>query len=204
MVTGIETAGLVLGHFPLLLQGVEVYLDGSKKAMNLSRWRRQLRTIIREFTVEYSLFTMTCERIFEELGDTESMGGISQLMDGRPEIWRTSDFKARLTEQMGPEIAFVFLREVELLYNLLEDVRNQLGLDGIMPEDLEQLKGSEKHPILKKAKLKVIKSILSNSDLLENIKKVNDTLQRFERVAPRHSQPIHVPTKMAAGEKLYV
>ncbi|KAI5813245.1 hypothetical protein BZA77DRAFT_358336 [Pyronema omphalodes] len=203
MVTGIETAGLVLGAFPLLLQGVGIYLDGSNKVAGLWNWRRQLRTIIREFTVEYSLFTMTCERIFEELGDTESMGGISQLMDGRAEIWRTSDFKARLTKQMGPEIAAIFLREVELLYDLLEDVRKQLGLDGITPEDLEQLKGSEKHPILKKAKLKVIKSILSNSDLLENIKKVNHTLQRFERVAPRRSQPIPAPKKIAAAVKLY-
>jgi hypothetical protein len=136
MVTGIETAGLVLGAFPLLLQGVGVYLEGSKKAVGLWRWRRPLRMLIREFTVEYAIFSMTCERIFEEVGDTGSMGGISSLMDGKVEIWRNSDFEARLSHHMGEHTAKIFLQEVKLLNDELEDVRKRLGLDDITPEDL--------------------------------------------------------------------
>ncbi|KAI5813171.1 hypothetical protein BZA77DRAFT_296157 [Pyronema omphalodes] len=195
MVTGVETAGLVLGAFPLLLQGVEVYLNGSKKVAGLWNWRRQLRMIIREFTIEYSLFEMTCIRIFEELGDTESMGGISSLMDGKVEIWRNSDFEARLTHHMGENTARVFLSEVEQLHIMLEEVRKQLQLDDITPKDLEQPKGSAKNPALKKARLKVMKNVLSNSDILGNIKSVNQIIERFERLAPRNSRPIQAPKK---------
>jgi hypothetical protein len=124
-----ETARLVGGAFPLLLKGVGIYLEGSKKAVDLSRWRRPLRMLIREFTVEYALFSMTCERIFEEVGDTGSMGGISSLMDGKVEIWINSDFEARLANHMGKETAKLFLEQVKLLNDELEDVRKRLGLD---------------------------------------------------------------------------
>ncbi|KAI5813170.1 hypothetical protein BZA77DRAFT_127525 [Pyronema omphalodes] len=198
-----ETAGLVLGAFPLLLQGFEVYLDGSKKVAGLWNWRRQLRTIIREFIVECALFTMACERIFEELDDTESIGGISSLMDGRVEIWRSPDLQARLTHHMGENTARAFLNEVEQLHIILEDVRKRLKLNDITPKDLEPSHGSAKHPALKNVRLDVMDSVFSNSDVVGNIKKINDMIEKFVLFSSRRSQPIKASKEKTAAVKHY-
>jgi hypothetical protein len=67
----------------------------------------------------------------------------------------------------------------------------------------EQPKGSAKHPALKKARLQVMKSVLSDSDFLENIRKVNSRIERFERLAPRRSQAIQATRKTTSAVKLY-
>lgn len=128
MVTGIEAAGLALGIFPLVLKGVEVYMDGLDTAKDLWHWRRQLRFIYRELQVEFALFESTCERLIEEVGTDGIEGGIMTMMSGDIDCWRESGFDCKLAKHMGDHIANVFIDQVIELNNCLEEIRGKLGL----------------------------------------------------------------------------
>ncbi|KAI5818195.1 hypothetical protein BZA77DRAFT_386247 [Pyronema omphalodes] len=189
MVSGIEITGLLVGAIPLLLEGAKVYLDGSKKIVDIWDWRAQSREIITDLIIECSLFDLACVKIYQELSDAESM-------EGKKEIWETSDFEAKLINHMGEPIAMVFLGQVKKFIDLLEVARNELGLDYITLKDLEQPEDAKKRRALDKARQKIIKSIISDRDMLKDIKKINGIIERFAKLTPRYPQQIQVSTTL--------
>jgi len=124
MPTGIETAGLVLAIFPIVVKGFDVYLDGSRKVKDLWQWRRGLRGMLREFKAESALFENTCMRLLQEVVSAKE---VIQLMGG--EGWDDTDFQERLAERMGENMAEAFAGEVKELSSRLSQLREDMGLD---------------------------------------------------------------------------
>ena len=56
MVTGIEAAGLALGLFPLVVEGVKFYISSAKKFKELKNHKRTLDKFRRELKMEKSKF----------------------------------------------------------------------------------------------------------------------------------------------------
>lgn len=123
MVTGVETAGLVLAIFPLVVKGLDVYLDGSRKAKDLLQWSRGLRCTARVLRAESALFENTCACLLEEVVTPKE---VVLLMGG--EGWDDRDFQETLTEHMGTKLASAFIEAVEELNSCLNELRRDLGL----------------------------------------------------------------------------
>ena len=59
MVTGIEAAGLVLGVFPIVIDGLRYCIDSAKKAKGAARHKYVLRRFIRDIEAEMTIFVDT-------------------------------------------------------------------------------------------------------------------------------------------------
>jgi len=59
MVTGIETAGLVLAAFPIVVEGLKYYISCARKVKEISRHRDVLRQFMRDIKTEMTIFEDT-------------------------------------------------------------------------------------------------------------------------------------------------
>jgi len=59
MVTGIETAGLVLGAFPIVIEGLKYYISCARKVKEISRHKSVLRQFLRDIKTEMTIFEDT-------------------------------------------------------------------------------------------------------------------------------------------------
>jgi hypothetical protein len=125
MLTGVEAAGIALAIFPLLITGVQSYLDGTRKANDMWHWKRSLRRLRRELETESSLFENTCENLLKEVVSSDKL---LALLDGKG--WGDPDFVRRLSEHMGERIAKSFVSEVKELSKFLQKLEAKLGLSG--------------------------------------------------------------------------
>jgi len=62
MVTGIETAGLVLAAFPVVLEGLKYYIDCTKQVKDIRRHRVVLNRFMRDIKTEMTIFEDTWNR----------------------------------------------------------------------------------------------------------------------------------------------
>lgn len=123
MVTGIETAGLVLAVFPVFVQVLGAYLDATSNFRNR-------RALVRELKVEAILFTNTCATLLEGLVPPET---VMLLLSGKG--WDDRKIHSLLIDRIGVDAAGVFVESVEALSLALEKLRTKLGLD----EDMKVL-----------------------------------------------------------------
>ncbi|KAF8417858.1 hypothetical protein EV426DRAFT_352996 [Tirmania nivea] len=59
MVTGIETAGLVLGTFPIVIEGLKYYINCARKVKEIFRHKDDLRQFMRDIKTEMTIFEDT-------------------------------------------------------------------------------------------------------------------------------------------------
>ena len=117
MVTGIETAGLVLGAFPIFVQVLGVYLDAKGNY-------RSRKALVRELKVEAICFKNTCATLLEGLVPAEV---VTRLMSGNG--WGDQELHKLLNDRMGVDATVAFVESVEALYLSLENLGRKLGLD---------------------------------------------------------------------------
>lgn len=117
MVTGIETAGLVLGAFPLMIELVRTCLDTTGQKKLRKAWIRTLR-------VEACIFKDTCTGLLGRLVPPEH---VARLLDGVG--WDDPKLRDLLNDCIGIEAAETFIESVTDLKSALDDLRKMLGLD---------------------------------------------------------------------------
>jgi len=118
-----EAAGLALAIFPLVVKGLSVYLDGSRKIKDCLQWKLGLRCLIRDLKAESVLFHNTCTNV---LAGIFSPSEVIALMSGQG--W-DDQFMEDLEASWGVETAHVFADAVKHLSSTLDELRTKLGLD---------------------------------------------------------------------------
>jgi hypothetical protein len=118
-----EAAGLALAIFPVVVQGLNVYLDGSQKIKNLWQWKLGLRCLIRDLKAESVLFHNTCTNV---LAGVFSPSEVTLLMSS--ESW-DDQFIVDLEACWGAENASVFIDMVKHLSSTVKELRTKLKLD---------------------------------------------------------------------------
>jgi hypothetical protein len=126
MPSGFEEAGLALAIFPILVKGIGLWFDGLSRAKQMWCWTKTLENILRELNTESALYRNTCLTLLETCGYE---GQIEDLMNGDVEKWSKSDFKNKLEEHMGAEIARAFFYEASKLLECLEKLTKRLKID---------------------------------------------------------------------------
>lgn len=79
MVTGIEAAGLVLGLFPLVIEGIEFYINSTETVKEIMRHKRTLNEFMRELEIEKCIFDNTYYTLEGRAGGSNTEGVLPYL-----------------------------------------------------------------------------------------------------------------------------
>ena len=125
MVTGIETAGLVLAVFPIIVEGLKVYLDGISSIKKYWQFIAVLKRLIRDLLVEEVKFSNTCTELLHDLVDSSELIRLLEKPGG--ERWRTTELQIKLKERLGRGLQ-AYMEAVIDMTDCLEDFRRKLEL----------------------------------------------------------------------------
>jgi hypothetical protein len=117
MVTGVETAGLILAAFPLLVSGLTAYSKGVSTIRDWHGYRRILRQYARDIEGERVAFLNTLEELF--IGIARSEDEVKLLIEnaGGP-VWRNDDYDSKLRARLD--------RSYDIYLSKLSDLREAL------------------------------------------------------------------------------
>jgi hypothetical protein len=127
MATGIEIAGLVLGAFPLAVEGIKFYASGARTMNEMRHHQHVLDEFIRELDMERTKFVDTCYNLFE---DTITGDELSSLMDDPSgECWRNEFFQRKLENRLRHHCVPDFVQAVETLKKVLDELNERFCVD---------------------------------------------------------------------------
>lgn len=126
MVTGIETAGLALAVFPIVVGGLKFYADGARTIKDMWRYEGTLKSISRELGMEKCKFENTCTLLLE---DVLSDSHLTHLMEnpGGP-LWGADDLQETLKSRLRPATVPRYLEAIEALALALKNLQDEFGL----------------------------------------------------------------------------
>ncbi|KAI4253148.1 MAG: hypothetical protein LQ352_003858 [Teloschistes flavicans] len=99
MVTGVETAGLVLAALPLVISALQHYNEGLKPLKDFARYKSVINELSNDISLQKCLLRGTCEKLLTGLVDSESH--LACLLDGPTSpAWREEQLALRLQERL--------------------------------------------------------------------------------------------------------
>jgi hypothetical protein len=126
MVTGVETAGLVLGSIPLILASLEFYAKGIAVTRRCLKYEQQFRSLIRELRTENAICTNTLNLLLTGVVKKKDMAEF--LADPRGERWEDPQFDQALHRRLGATYD-LFIETIGELKHSAETFRLKLKLD---------------------------------------------------------------------------
>ena len=100
MASGIEIAGLVLGAFPLAIEGIKAYSEGMKTVRDMKNYQQILRQFSRELKVERCKYDNTFLGLLTELvGPAKADLMKANLTSAE---WDDEHFRSELKARIGP------------------------------------------------------------------------------------------------------
>lgn len=127
MVTGIETAGLALAAFPLIIEGLKFYASGYKTIGELRNYQKVLNKLVRELKLENTKFENTINSLLEDMVPQEDVTEIVESPDGHR--WRDADFRHALEKRLRPGVVEPYLEAIQDLHHNLAKLKTSFGLN---------------------------------------------------------------------------
>ena len=115
MVTGIETAGLVLGAFPLVIEGLRVYIKGVSTMRDMKRYEFILGQFKRDIEMESTHFEDTCYQLLQHMALPENSTLDNLVADPRGNLWKAEELQHALLRRLRPGSVMQFRRAAEEL-----------------------------------------------------------------------------------------
>ncbi len=126
MVTGVETAGLVLAVFPLVVEGLKTYLKGVESIKRWWKYVSVLKHLIRLLRMEEAKFSNTCTELLHDLVGAPQLALLLEKPGGWR--WRDADLQIKLRQRLGRGF-HAYLEVVTDMTDILEEFRRKLELD---------------------------------------------------------------------------
>ena len=120
--SGLEVAGLVLGTLPLVIKGLEAYIN------LLREWRKapgELKSIHRQLSTDQVAFQNACEHLISDAvpqRDIEEM-----LQDPFGPLWHRKETELRIRRRLGSSYR-PFESTIVEVQDALESVKNKLSI----------------------------------------------------------------------------
>ncbi|KAL8780645.1 MAG: hypothetical protein Q9213_006382 [Squamulea squamosa] len=127
MVTGVETAGLVLAALPLIISALEHYNEGIETLKNFVRYRVMIAELAKNLTVERRKFITTCEKLLSGIVESEVKLALL-LHNPSSAAWKEQSLAERLQERLRDSYAVYFYVAHEL-EEALATLADKIGLD---------------------------------------------------------------------------
>ena len=127
MLTGVETAGLVLAAFPLVLDGLSHWLEGLDK---VKRWRR-IRQQLKNYEIRLQSQKVTYQNSLELLlvdivqadEDTAAM-----LAEPRGDVWKKAKYEHLLRRRLDSAYD-TFFETLKFMFTTLSEIEKKLGIE---------------------------------------------------------------------------
>ncbi|KAL2833988.1 hypothetical protein BJY01DRAFT_224771 [Aspergillus pseudoustus] len=176
MVTGIETAGLVLALLPLLVNQLDNYVQGLEtlKGFTAKRYRRELAAYLANLGAQQAIFINTLEQAFDGvIDDEDEIRRWMRCPDA--DEWERAAVQDKLEERLGRSFD-PFIRTTTELSILLEDIASKLDLkDASTVQDWHMFSPSALGKEVKKFRNIVSKSIYA--ELFSKVHTANSILR---------------------------
>lgn len=126
MVTGVETAGLVLAAFPLVLSVLQRYHEGLEPLKDWWRYRRNFLKFTGTVGTQQIIFLENVELLLGPLVSSNSE--MSRLLnDPGGSAWRSPELAKRLQLRL-PNSYDAYMNIIGELNNTLEKLKTELGI----------------------------------------------------------------------------
>lgn len=96
---GIESIGLVLTSLSILIDGLELYLEGIATTSQYLKQKQELKSLLRALATENGLFVNGIERLLE--GVVQEQHVTNFLADPCGERWKDEGFEMKLQDRLG-------------------------------------------------------------------------------------------------------
>lgn len=127
MVTGVETSGMVLAAFPLIVDGLGHYVNGLRTIEYWRRYHRELNNYVRRIKSQKVQYINTLELLFD--GIVESEEELAVLVNDPVGIsWQNEKHERRL----GRRLDHCYKHFLDILKSMIETLKAtgaKLGID---------------------------------------------------------------------------
>ena len=126
MVTGVETAGIILGSIPLIISALEHYAEGVGTIEKWWRYKRELASLKRILGAEYDRFLNTLEELLSGLVSDAALASLL-LAPGGPG-WADAELNRKLQTRLRNSYNS-YLDTVNDLNEVVSILKSKLELD---------------------------------------------------------------------------
>lgn len=126
MVTGVETAGLVVGSLPLVLKAVQTYVEGIAVGKRAKNYRKEIEILRNTLRIYVRIYENNLTFVLTGLVPEVDMA--AYVANGRGDVWRKSVFESGLKLRLGSSYD-IYLDTLNEINRLSKECRSQLGLD---------------------------------------------------------------------------
>lgn len=126
MVTGVETAGIVLAIFPLIISALEHYRKGLEPFVIWAKYHRELGSLRRLLELEEAKLLNTCERLLEPIVSTADLAVLISEPGGNR--WKDKELQSKLRRLLTTAHQS-FLDALENINEELTELSAKLGVD---------------------------------------------------------------------------
>jgi hypothetical protein len=124
--SGLETAGVVLGALPLIISALEHYAEGVRTAKRFWQYKSELRSLILQIRTEREIFVNTLERL---LTGIIHIGRIAEYLNHPGgELWQNPDLDVKLQQRLRGSHE-VYVDNVRGMNASLRKMMDKLALD---------------------------------------------------------------------------
>ncbi|KAH7135408.1 hypothetical protein B0J11DRAFT_575995 [Dendryphion nanum] len=127
MVTGVETAGLVLGSLPLLIAALENYDDIVQPTKAFFSWRKHRRKLVQELYTLRASYDQAINILLNPVVDLEELKDM--IENPLSDKWTAGDIADNLRDMLGTAYDPLILTISEISY-ILGDIATHLGIQG--------------------------------------------------------------------------
>ena len=129
MITGVETAGLVLGIFPIVLKGLSQFIEGLETMKDMQQFRRLLDKYREDLSHERHIFGLTLQQLFicSKIAKTERE--MYELLDNPySDDWKAPKYDEALRLFLDKSYD-VYMNTVTSLWHSLESLYRKLLIE---------------------------------------------------------------------------
>lgn len=127
MVTGVETAGLVLGAIPLIISALEHYDDFAAPTKAFIHWKQNLQRLIQELYVIHVSYDQAIRLLLKPFARLEDQ--ITMVEDPRSDLWTKGDIADNLRDKLGL-VYSPFIFTVNEVSEILVEIASCLNIPG--------------------------------------------------------------------------
>lgn len=129
--TGFEIAGAVLAAIPLLISGLEHYLEGLSTVKNMQDHETVIENLIISSTTSLATYRTSCEELLAPLILPDNQ--FYDLLDNpQTDGWKDEELVEKLNARLGPAAYLPYKSAVKLLYKHIQLLRKKMDLtDGL-------------------------------------------------------------------------
>jgi hypothetical protein len=123
--SGIEIVGIVLGVFPIMINGIEKYSDGLSAARRLLHPRKELRNMHRAIRTELQVFRNTAVILLHRIATEAQVRALIQ--EPTSVLWKTPGFETQMKTLLGSSY-FIWCEVMADVSNAIKEIGVELGL----------------------------------------------------------------------------